>query len=106
VFRSHTRDRAWLASMPSFSCSSAVQSFSEQFTLSLEACHHLVSGTDSDIECCTNTRFPDKADVLLTSNLVLTLSGILDRVEVPNQDILHSAVASHLCHYLKTVECL
>jgi len=87
--------------MPSFSSSSVVRVASEHFSLSIQARHCLLIGSPShtyDI----SARFPGGIDVLLSSDLVLTLSGVVDRVKVSSKGILVSAVAGHLVRYLET----
>jgi hypothetical protein len=88
--------------MPSFSLSSVARATSEHFSLSLRARHYLVVGSQSRTYH-VKARFPEAVDVILASDLVITLSGVVDGVNISSQDILASAATSHLVHYLKTV---
>jgi hypothetical protein len=90
--------------MPTFTYSSKVRAVSDDCSLVLNARHRFVAGDSSDkLYNLKQTRIPDDVDVLLTSNLILTISGVLDGVKVSFEDIVKSAVAHHLVHYLRTV---
>jgi hypothetical protein len=87
--------------MPSFSYSSVVR-IAADTSLILELTHLLFHSTQSDTVHNIHGTFPDNVDVLLASDLVLSISGSLDRVKVSSQDISKSAVVLHLQQYFQT----
>ena len=89
--------------MPSFESKSVVRVFSDPFTLALKSRHHMIVGSAFDPITSPKARLPNNVEVLLASDLVLSLSGILDGATISNQDLLNSAVTNHLLNYLETV---
>lgn len=87
--------------MPSFSSSSIVRT--ADTSLLLDITHVLVQNSPSDIVHTVRGNFPEDVDVLLTSDLVITLLGTLDRVKISSTDIEKSAVALHFKRYLQAV---
>ncbi|KAJ7712433.1 hypothetical protein B0H16DRAFT_1624916 [Mycena metata] len=47
------------------------------------------------------TRFPEDVDVVLASDLVFTLSGVLNGVKIAPDDLLRSQLAQHLVDYFQ-----
>ncbi|KAH9841511.1 uncharacterized protein C8Q71DRAFT_333494 [Rhodofomes roseus] len=88
--------------MPTFCSSSAVRTSTGQFSLSLRARHILVAGDPSDTVRTVKGRLPEGVDVILDSDLVITLSGLVDAVKVPGHVIQRSAVARHVLDHLRT----
>lgn len=87
--------------MPNFSYSAILRT--ENPSLVIEATHCLVHGLPSTT---THTMFgsvPTNVDVLLDSDLVITISGTLNRVRLSSLEMSKSAVALHLKRYLETV---
>jgi hypothetical protein len=89
--------------MPSFECKSVVRVFSDAFSLALKSRHHMIVGSAFDAITSTKARLPDNVEVLLASDLVLSLSGTLDGTTISSQDLMNSAVTNHLLNYLETV---
>lgn len=87
--------------MPSFSYSSAVR-IAADTSLMLQTTHLLFHTNQSDTVHNVRGTFPDDIDVLLSSDLVLSFAGSLDRVKVSNHDISKSAVVLHLQRYFQT----
>jgi hypothetical protein len=87
--------------MPSFSLSSIVRT--ADTSLLLDITHVLVQNSPSDIVHIVHGNFPEDVDVLLASDLVITLLGTLDRVKISSTDIEKSAVVLHFKRYLQAV---
>ncbi|RDB17924.1 hypothetical protein Hypma_000685 [Hypsizygus marmoreus] len=88
--------------MPTIQCRSRIRAVSDLCSLALNVRHHLLAGKASDTQFTLNkTRFPDDVDVLLTSNLVITLSGAVDGSDVSAEDILASSLSGHLVDYFQ-----
>jgi hypothetical protein len=87
--------------MPSFSSSSIVRTADP--SLLLHVTHFLVQNTSSDIVHIVRGNMPQGVDVLLASDLVITLVGTFNHVKIPSTDIANSAVALHFKRYLETV---
>lgn len=68
--------------MPHFCCQSKVRVDSDHCTLIINLRHRLLSGTKSGPGRTIKSKFPANVDVLLASDLILTLSGVVDRVKV------------------------
>jgi hypothetical protein len=86
--------------MPSFSSSAVVRTADQ--TLLLNVSHFLVQNSPSQTIHTVRGCVPENVDVLLDSDLVITLSGTLNRVKVPCIDIAKSAVTLHFKSYLET----
>ncbi|KII86672.1 hypothetical protein PLICRDRAFT_264067, partial [Plicaturopsis crispa FD-325 SS-3] len=84
-----------------FSCSTAVRAASDTFSLLLAARHNLVSDSPSDTYLRTKGRLPEGVDVLLCSNLVVSVSGFTDRAKVSSEDILKSGISANLLRYFR-----
>jgi hypothetical protein len=84
------------------SASVAVRAKSDKFSLCLNVTHHLAVGSGPNTTYLRNCH-PDDVDVVLATNLVLTLSGKVDNVRIPSETIIKSAIAHHLRAYLKLV---
>jgi hypothetical protein len=78
----------------------AVRAASPHCRLSLNAVHRVSSIRDGN---SAKTRFPDNVDVLLASDLVFTLSGVLNGVKLASDEILKSQLAQHLVDYFQAV---
>ncbi|KAI8986096.1 hypothetical protein BD414DRAFT_487640 [Trametes punicea] len=85
--------------MPSFASSSEVRDTANGVLLVLRGRHVLVAGSPSDDVRTIKGPLPDGVDVTLESNLVISLSGIFDRVKIDSRDIQCSAIANHLVNY-------
>jgi hypothetical protein len=88
--------------MPRLSASAAVRANSDKFSLCLNVRHRLAVGSVSDI-AHQRSGFPDDVDVVLATNLILTLSGKMDNVKISSESIVESAIAHHLSAYLELV---
>ncbi|KZP31428.1 hypothetical protein FIBSPDRAFT_925697 [Athelia psychrophila] len=86
--------------MPSFSYSAALRI--DNPSLVIETTHFLVHDLPSETTHTVYGSVPTDVDVLLASDLVITISGTLDRVRLSSMDISKSAVALHLKRYLET----
>lgn len=87
--------------MPSFSYSAALRI--DNPSLVIETTHFLVHDLPSETTHMVYGSVPTDVDVLLASDLVISISGTLDRVRLSSMDISKSAVALHLKRYLETV---
>lgn len=87
--------------MPSFSYSATLRT--ENPSLVIEATHCLVHGLLSETTHTMLGSVPTNVDVLLDSDLVITISGTLNRVRLSSLEMSKSAVALHLKRYLETV---
>ncbi|KAH9936256.1 uncharacterized protein B0H18DRAFT_1113675 [Fomitopsis serialis] len=87
--------------MPTVSSSSAVRTSTGHFSLALRARHVLVAGTASENVRSIKGRLPEGVDVILDSDLVIALSGVVDTVKIPGHVIERSAVARHILDYLR-----
>ncbi|KAJ6584819.1 hypothetical protein B0H19DRAFT_1106760 [Mycena capillaripes] len=76
----------------------AVRAASTHCRLTLTAVHRIASTHDT---APTKTRVPDDVDVVLASDLVFTLSGVLNGVKLASDDILRSHLAQHLVDYFQ-----
>ncbi|KAI0647992.1 hypothetical protein C8Q79DRAFT_543665 [Trametes meyenii] len=85
--------------MPSFTFSSDVRDSTDGLLLVLRARHILVAGSPSDDTHIVKGRLPDGVDVILESDLVIALSGTVNRVPIDASDIQCSAIARHLLNY-------
>jgi hypothetical protein len=83
--------------------STVIRAASPHSRLTLNAVHYLHS-THSDQQAKISTRFPDDVDVVLVSDLVFTLSGVLNGVKVSSTDMLKSRLAQHLVDYFQAVK--
>ncbi|KAI0335838.1 hypothetical protein GY45DRAFT_1316579 [Cubamyces sp. BRFM 1775] len=85
--------------MPSFASSSEVRDSTDGTLLVLRARHVLVSGVPSDTVPTVKGRLPDDLDVILESDLVIALTGMVNRVNISSRAIQCSAIANHLLNY-------
>ncbi|CDO75331.1 hypothetical protein BN946_scf184848.g8 [Trametes cinnabarina] len=85
--------------MPSFATSSEVRDNANGVLLLLRARHILVAGSPSHAVQTVKGRLPDELDVILESDLVVSLTGIVNCVKIDSRDIQRSAIASHLLNY-------
>ncbi|KAF7365382.1 hypothetical protein MVEN_00410500 [Mycena venus] len=76
----------------------AVRAASPHCRLTLNALHHFFSPYHGKP---AKTRFPDDVDVILASDLVFTLSGVLNGVKLVSDDIRRSHLAQHLVDYFQ-----
>ncbi|KAJ6508991.1 hypothetical protein C8R45DRAFT_969528 [Mycena sanguinolenta] len=76
----------------------AVRAASSHCRLSLNAVHHVSCLHEGKP---AKTRFPDNVDVVLASDLVFTLSGVLNGVKIASDDLLRSPLSQHLVDYFK-----
>ncbi|GLB38533.1 hypothetical protein LshimejAT787_0503980 [Lyophyllum shimeji] len=88
--------------MPSIACRSRIRAASEHCGLCLDVRHRLVAGNPSDaVHYLGKTRVPDDVDVLVASNVVITLSGVLDGRTVSAEEVYASALCQHLVDYFR-----
>ncbi|KAJ8501927.1 hypothetical protein ONZ51_g293 [Trametes cubensis] len=85
--------------MPSFASSSEVRDSTDGTLLVLRARHVLVSGVPSETVRTVKGRLPDDLDVILQSDLVIALTGMVNRVNICSRAIQCSAIANHLLNY-------
>ncbi|KAH7910854.1 hypothetical protein BJ138DRAFT_1152000 [Hygrophoropsis aurantiaca] len=88
--------------MPSFSCSSTIRVVSGNHALTLKIKHNYFYREQSQTITKIKGRLPKDLDILLSSDLVLTLSGSLDGTDVANDVIVHSAISEHLRRCIRT----
>ncbi|KAG2145862.1 hypothetical protein DEU56DRAFT_910145 [Suillus clintonianus] len=82
--------------MPSFSSSSSIRAASEHCLLNIKIVHKLYHGSPSNVVHKVKGRLPKELDVLLLSDLIVSISGSLDGQTVPADSIAHSALVRHL----------
>ncbi|KZT73836.1 hypothetical protein DAEQUDRAFT_808018 [Daedalea quercina L-15889] len=87
--------------MPTISSSSAFRTSNGHFSLALRARHVLVAGTTSENIRVIKGRLPEGVDVILATDLVIALSGVVDAVKISGHVIQQSAVAEHVVNYLR-----
>jgi hypothetical protein len=88
--------------MPSFAFSTKIQSPSgHEPGLNLHVQHVLVAGSPSQSIRRVKQRVPYDLDVLLESDLVLTLVGFVNHVKVSNGEVVQSAISRHLLQFLQ-----
>ncbi|OBZ69066.1 hypothetical protein A0H81_11380 [Grifola frondosa] len=86
--------------MPSFYSSYAIRDNTETFACTLKQRHLLVAGSPSETPPTVKGRIPEDIDVVLDTDLVFTLSGILDRARISSKAMQQSAAVRHLLQYL------
>ncbi|KAJ7645527.1 hypothetical protein DFH06DRAFT_1211619 [Mycena polygramma] len=77
---------------------SAVRAASPHCRLALTAVHRVSTARNGPL---IKTRVPDDVDVVLASDLVFTLSGVLNGVKLASDEILRSQLAQHLVDYFQ-----
>jgi len=87
--------------MPVLTYRSKIRAVADHGSLTLTVRHHIQAGKVS--ETVNKSRLPNDVDILLASNLVITISGIYDGTQAPAEDIKGSSLAEHLLEYLRTV---
>ena len=90
-------------SMPSFASSTKIRESAHGFSFALTTNHVFLAGHPSDTIQILSTRLPDNVQVFLGSNLILTLAGSFNGIDVSYTDIHKSALANHVVHYLRAV---
>lgn len=86
--------------MPSFASTTTIRDGTDGFHLTLTARHVLVVGEPSDTVYDVRGRVSHDVDVTLQSDLVVSLSGMINRVAVNAQALQTSAVALHMQNYI------
>ena len=89
--------------MPSFYSSYAIRDNTEMFACTLKQRHLLVAGSPSETAPTVKGRIPEDIDVVLDTDLVFTLSGILDSARISSKAMKESAAVRHLLQYLHVV---
>lgn len=90
--------------MPTFACASRIKAVAGDSSLVLRVRHCLVAGQPSDVVYNPNgSHLPGNIDVLLSSGLVIMLSGVMDGAKVPPDIVAESQLALHLVNYFRTV---
>jgi hypothetical protein len=74
---------------------------SDHAALALDATA-LLAFRDASVRLCA-AAVPRQATVVAAPDLVISLSGVCDRAEVPARLVAHSHIANHLVRYLRTV---
>ncbi|RPD62459.1 hypothetical protein L227DRAFT_36804 [Lentinus tigrinus ALCF2SS1-6] len=85
--------------MPSFATAVVTEDSADSVRVALNARFILVAGSPSDTVYALKGRVPDGIDVVLHSDLVITISGTMDRARVDSRAIQSSAIAQHLQNY-------
>jgi len=91
--------------MPTIAFKSKVRTASEHCNLSLNIRHRLLLGqpSESDLVFDMKPTIPEAVDVLLFSNLIITVSGSLDGTRSAPAELKASHIAYHLVDFLQTV---
>ncbi|KAF8158220.1 hypothetical protein B0H34DRAFT_807784 [Crassisporium funariophilum] len=87
--------------MPTFALKSRIRAVSDDCTLSLNIRHRLVANQPSDNLYDVKPTLPEGVDILLVSNLPVTISGILDGTRIMPEILKESRIACHLVEYLQ-----
>ncbi|KAI0770362.1 hypothetical protein C8Q74DRAFT_894488 [Fomes fomentarius] len=85
--------------MPSLATVAVVRDDADGLPIALNARCLFVAGAPSDTVYTLKGRVPDHLDVILQSDLVITLAGQFNRVNVTNRAMQRSAMAQHLLNY-------
>ena len=89
--------------MPSFATTAVVRDSGDGLHIALNARFVFVTGAPSDTIYALKGRVPDNVDVIVQSDLVITLAGSLNRVRVSSRAMQGSAIAQHLLNYFSVV---
>lgn len=89
--------------MPTIALKSKVRTALEHCSLSLNIRHRLLLGQPSDIIFDMKPTLPEAVDVLLLSNLLITVSGSLDGTRIMPVELKASHIAHHLMDFLRMV---
>ncbi|KAI0712225.1 hypothetical protein C8Q76DRAFT_733893 [Earliella scabrosa] len=87
--------------MPSFATTAVVRDSSDGLHITLNARFVFVTGAPSDTIYALKGRVPDNVDVIVQSDLVITLAGSLNRVRVSSRAMQGSVIAQHLLNYFQ-----
>lgn len=88
--------------MPTIALKSKVRTALER-GLSLDIRHRLFLDQPSDAVLDMKLNIPETVDVLLFSNLTITISGSLDGARIKPAELRASYIANHLMDFLQTV---
>ncbi|KAL6302807.1 hypothetical protein BKA93DRAFT_929437 [Sparassis latifolia] len=88
--------------MPTFSSRSTIRETAGNFTLSLGARHIFAVGSPSEEVYNAKGLLPEDVDIILGSNLVFSLSGVLGSARVAANGVQHSAIVHQFLSHLKT----
>lgn len=89
--------------MPTITFKSKVRTALEHCSLSLNIRHRLLLGQSSDPLFDMKPTVPEAVDILLFSNLLITVSGSLDGTRITPAELKASHIANHLVVFLQTV---
>ena len=89
--------------MPSFASSVVIADSADSVRVALNARCILIAGSPSDNVYAIKGRVPDGIDIVLHSDLVIIISGTMDRARVDSRAIQSSAIAQHLQNYFHVV---
>lgn len=89
--------------MPSLATAAVVRDDADGLPIALNARFLFVAGAHSDTVYALKGRVPDHLDAILQSDLVITLAGQFNRVNVSNRAMQRSAMAQHLLNYFHVV---
>ena len=89
--------------MPSFAIDTVVPDSADAIHVALNARLEFVAGASSDTMYALKGRVPDDVDVILQSDLVISIAGMVNRLKVDARALQSSAVAQHLQNYLRMV---
>ncbi|KAF8967119.1 hypothetical protein BDZ97DRAFT_567431 [Flammula alnicola] len=87
--------------MPSISFKSKVRTVTNSCALTMIVQHRLLVGQRSDIIHRMKQSPPEGVDIILASQLVITISGTLNGARVSPENIMASHIARHLVDYLR-----
>ena len=93
------------ASMPALLTTSTVRDSADGFALALTARHVLAAGAPSAPAHAVKgpARLPDAVDVILQSNLVITIAAKHSSLSVDPRTLQNSAIVRHLLNYFAVV---
>ena len=89
--------------MPTIALKSKVRTASEHCGLSLNIRHRLFLDQPSDAVLNMKPTIPEAVDVLLFSDLLITISGSLDGARITPAELGTSYIASHLVNFFQMV---
>jgi len=92
--------------MPGIYFKSKVRTVSESCTLTLIVQHRLLVGhvgQASDLWYAMKRPPPEEVDVLLASQLMFTISGMVNGSRMSPEIVMSSRIAHHLAEYLRVV---
>lgn len=89
--------------MPTFICTGSTKQITDAYTLSLNSEHCLIAQQPSERGVKMKTFLPSSIDVLHSSDITFTLSGIEEGDPVSSAAMKQSAVTRHIVDYFQKV---